>query len=69
MIAGKPTPCAKVPFGYTDGISMTTIRGGPERYTPDHQEPCEPWLFLLQDEAQNYFVPEPRELGLTIEFF
>ena len=22
-------PCAKVPFGYTDGISMTTIRGGP----------------------------------------
>jgi deferrochelatase/peroxidase EfeB len=68
MIDGKPTPCAKVPFGYTDGISMTTIRGGPERYTPDHQEPCEPWLFVLQDEAENYFVPEPRELGLNGSF-
>jgi deferrochelatase/peroxidase EfeB len=47
---------------------MTTIRGGPERYTPDHQEPCEPWLFVLQDEAENYFVPEPRELGLNGSF-
>jgi deferrochelatase/peroxidase EfeB len=68
MVDGKPQPCAKVPFGYTDGISMTTIRGGPERYTPDHQEPCEPWLFVLQDEAENYFVPEPRELGLNGSF-
>jgi hypothetical protein len=41
-VDGKPTFCSKVPFGYTDGISMTTIRGGPERYTPDHQQPCEP---------------------------
>jgi hypothetical protein len=31
MVDGKPEPCAKVPFGYTDGISMTTIRGGPEK--------------------------------------
>ena len=68
MVDGKPQPCAKVPFGYTDGISMTTIRGGPERYTPDHQEPCEPWLFVLQDDAENYFVPEPRELGLNGSF-
>jgi deferrochelatase/peroxidase EfeB len=68
MVDGKPEPCAKVPFGYTDGISMTTIRGGPERYTPDHQEPCEPWLFVLQDEAENYIVPEPRELGLNGSF-
>lgn len=68
MVDGKPTPCAKVPFGYTDGISMTTIRGGPERYTPDHQKPCESWLFVLQDEAENYFVPEPRELGLNGSF-
>jgi deferrochelatase/peroxidase EfeB len=68
MVDGKATPCAKVPFGYTDGISMTTIRGGPERYTPDHQEPCEPWLFVLQDAAENYLVPEPRELGLNGSF-
>jgi deferrochelatase/peroxidase EfeB len=65
---GKPVPTSKVHFGYDDGISMTTIRGGPERYTPDHQEPCEPWLFVLQEEAENYFVPEPRELGLNGSF-
>jgi deferrochelatase/peroxidase EfeB len=57
-----------VHFGYTDGISMTTIRGGPERYPPDHQQPCEPWLFVLRDDAENYFVPEPRELGLNGSF-
>jgi deferrochelatase/peroxidase EfeB len=68
MVDGKPSFCSKVPFGYTDGISMTTIRGGPERYTPDHQQPCEPWLFVLRDDAENYFVPEPRELGLNGSF-
>ncbi|MGB7752943.1 MAG: hypothetical protein WCF88_15425 [Candidatus Acidiferrales bacterium] len=68
MIDGKPTPCAKVPFGYTDGLSMTTIRGGPEKYPADHQQACEPWLFVLQDEAENYLVPEPKELGLNGSF-
>jgi len=68
MIDGKPAPCAKVPFGYTDGISMTTIRGGPEKYPADHQQACEPWLFVLQDEAENYFVPEPKEIGLNGSF-
>jgi deferrochelatase/peroxidase EfeB len=65
---GKSVLTTKVHFGYTDGISMTTIRGGPERYTPDHQQPCEPWLFVLREEAENYFVPEPRELGLNGSF-
>jgi deferrochelatase/peroxidase EfeB len=65
---GKPTFCSKVPFGYTDGISMRTIRGGPERYTPDHQQPCEPWLFVLRDDAENYNLPEPRELSLNGSF-
>ena len=68
MQEGKPVPTFKVHFGYTDGISMTTIRGGPERYPPDHQQPCEAWLFVLRDEAENYFVPEPRELGLNGSF-
>jgi deferrochelatase/peroxidase EfeB len=68
IVDGKPVFTAKVPFGYTDGISMTTIRGGPEKYPPDHQQPCEPWLFVLQDEAENYIVPEPRELGLNGSF-
>jgi deferrochelatase/peroxidase EfeB len=68
IVDGKPVPTAKVPFGYTDGISMTTIRGGPERYTPDQQQPCESWLFVLQEEGENYLVPEPRELGLNGSF-
>jgi deferrochelatase/peroxidase EfeB len=68
MQDGKPVLTTKVHFGYTDGISMTTIRGGPERYPPDHQQPCEPWLFVLRDEAENYFVPEPKELGLNGSF-
>jgi len=68
MQNGQPVPTSKVHFGYTDGISMTTIRGGPERYPPDHQQPCEPWLFVLQEEAENYFVPEPKELGRNGSF-
>jgi len=67
-VDGKLAFCSKVPFGYTDGISMTTIRGGPERYAPDHQQPCEPWLFVLREDAENYFVPEPHELGLNGSF-
>jgi len=34
MKDGKPTFTSKVPFGYTDGISMTTIRGGPRTISP-----------------------------------
>ncbi len=68
MRDGNPVPTSKVHFGYTDGISQTTIHGGPERYPPDHQKPCEPWLFVLLDEAENYFVPEPKELGLNGSF-
>ena len=68
MQDGQAVPTTKVHFGYTDGISMTTIRGGPERYPPDHQQPCEPWLFVLIDGAENYFVPEPPEFGLNGSF-
>jgi len=68
MQEGKPVPTSKVHFGYTDGISMTTIRGGPERFPPDHQQPCEPWLFVLREEAENYLVPEPKELGRNGSF-
>jgi deferrochelatase/peroxidase EfeB len=68
IVDGKTVPTFRVHFGYTDGISITTIHGGPERYPPDHQQPCEPWLFVLLDEAENYIVPEPRELGLNGSF-
>jgi deferrochelatase/peroxidase EfeB len=68
MVDGKPTFTSRLHFGYTDGISVTTIRGGPERYPQDHQQPCEPWLFVLQDDAKNYKAPEPRELGLNSSF-
>jgi Dyp-type peroxidase family len=66
--SGQLIPTAKLHFGYTDGISMTTIRGGPEKYNPDHQRPCEPWLFVLREDAANYEVPEPRKLGLNGSF-
>ena len=68
MKDGQPVPTTKVHFGYTDGISMTTVRGGPESYSADHQQPCEPWLFVLLDEAENYFVPEPKQVGLNGSF-
>ena len=68
MKDGQPVPTSKVHFGYTDGISMTTIRGGPERYHPDHQQPCDPWLFVLSDDAESYLLPEPRELGVNGSF-
>ena len=68
MQDGHPVPTSKTHFGYTDGISKTTIRGGPERYPRDHQQPCEPWLFVLREDAENYDVPEPRKLGLNGSF-
>ena len=68
MQDGQPVPTAKVHFGYTDAITTPTIRGGPETYPPDHQEPCEPWLFVLREDAANYVVPEPRALGLNGSF-
>ena len=42
MQDGKPVFTSKVHFGYTDGISMTTIRGGPNairRTTSSHANP------------------------------
>ena len=68
MQAGQLMPTAKVHFGYTDAITTPTIRGGPESYQPDHQQPCEAWLFVLREDAKNYEVPEPHELGLNGSF-
>ena len=65
---GQPVPTAKVHFGYTDAITTPTIRGGPETHLPDHQEACDPWLFVLREEARSYDVPEPRALGLNGSF-
>ena len=68
MDGGVPVPTSKIHFGYTDGISTPTIRGGPEQYAADHQRPCEPWLFVLREDAENYLVPNPPELGLNGNF-
>jgi len=69
MQNGKPVPVPKVHFGYTDGMTITpSIRGGPELSRPDHRESCEPWIFVLMDDAQNYYVPEPKELGRNGSF-
>ena len=63
MVDGTPTPVPRVHFGYTDGITVTPrIRGGPEPVPPDHQEACEPWLFVLSEDAENYNLPRPSEL-------
>ena len=68
MQDGQPVPVPKVHFGYVDGISMTTIRGGPERYKPDHQEPCEPWLFVLLDEARELLRARASGTGAQWQF-
>ena len=58
----------KAHFGYTDAITEPTVKGGPGPYPPDAQEPCDPWLFVLMDEAPNYYVPDPPELGRNGSF-
>lgn len=68
MVNGIPIPVSKVHFGYVDGIADPTIEGGPEGNTPDHQKPCEPWLFVLLEVAPNYYVPDPPELGRNGSF-
>ena len=68
MVNGIPTPVPKVHFGYIDGITEPTIKGGPEHNIPDHQQPCEPWLFVLLDKAESYYVPDPPELGRNGSF-
>jgi deferrochelatase/peroxidase EfeB len=67
-VNGIPTPVSKVHFGYVDGIADPTIKGGPEGNIPDHQQPCEPSLFVLLDEAKDYYVPDPPELGRNGSF-
>ena len=67
-VNGLPVPVSKVHFGYVDGIADPTIKGGPEGNMPDHQQPCEPSLFVLLDKAQDYYVPDPPELGRNGSF-
>ena len=49
-------------------VDGKALRVRPEEYRPDHQWPCEPWLFVLREDAENYDVPEPRQLGLNGSF-
>jgi deferrochelatase/peroxidase EfeB len=65
---GVPGYVRKAHFGYTDAITEPTVRGGPGPYPPEPQEPCDPWLFVLMEEAPNYYVPEPLELGRNGSF-
>jgi len=60
MKDGQPVPLPKFTSDTPTGLSMTTIHGGPERYPPDHQQPCEPWLFVFSTRPENYIVPEPQ---------
>lgn len=65
---GEPVYVRKAHFGYRDAITEPTIKGGPGPYPPESQEPCDPWLFVLMDEAPNYYVPDPPELGRNGSF-
>ncbi|HEY7118705.1 MAG TPA: hypothetical protein VH475_19095 [Tepidisphaeraceae bacterium] len=65
---GVPGYVRKAHFGYRDAITEPTVRGGPGPYPPDHQQPCDPWLFVLMDEAPNYYIPDPPELGRNGSF-
>jgi deferrochelatase/peroxidase EfeB len=59
---GQMVPLPVVHFGYRDGMTATPpIVGGPEPVPADHQQPCEPWLFVLADDAGNYQLPHPAE--------
>jgi deferrochelatase/peroxidase EfeB len=66
--SGVPGYVRKAHFGYRDAITEPTVRGGPGPYPPDCQQPCDPWLFVLMDEAPNYYVPDPPELGRNGSF-
>ena len=68
MVNGIPIPVPKVHFGYVDGLTDPTVMGGPEGNIPDHQQPCEPWLFVLLEGAPSYYVPNPPELGRNGSF-
>jgi deferrochelatase/peroxidase EfeB len=65
---GVPGYVRKAHFGYTDAITEPVIRGGPGPYPPERQPPCDPWIFVLMDEAPNYYVPDPPELGRNGSF-
>jgi deferrochelatase/peroxidase EfeB len=64
----KGRPVTKVHFGYCDPVTQVTISGGPGPYPADSQQPCEPWRFVLLDEAKNYYVPQPPQLGRNGSF-
>lgn len=65
---GVPGYVRKAHFGYTDAITEPTIRGGPGPYPPEPQPPCDPWIFVLMEEAPNYYVPDPPQLGRNGSF-
>ena len=63
MQNGQPVPTSKIHFGYTDGITTPTIRGGPEEYRPDHQEPCEPGFSCCGKTPRTTWYPSHDNLA------
>src|SRR5260370_37613136 len=47
---------------------MNRSRGGLGGYRLEPEQPCGPWVFVLRDDAENYLMAEPRELGLNGSF-
>jgi Dyp-type peroxidase family len=65
---GFDFPHGKIHFGYTDGISQPTIKGGPPR-PPDSQAPVEAYnVILTDDQNAPYNLPTPPRLGLNGSF-
>lgn len=59
MIDGKPTPTAKVHFGYTDGLSMTNIQGGPEKGKRIHRKNANPGYLSCVTKLKIISYPHP----------
>ncbi len=65
---GFDFPGGMIHFGYKDGISQPTIKGGPPR-PPDAQAPVEAYNVILQDvPAAPYNMPTPAQLGRNGSF-
>ena len=62
MKDGQPIPTTNVHFGYTDGISMTTVRGGPEHYPSDHQQPSNRGSLCCSTKLRTTSCPNPNNL-------
>ena len=68
MHDGQPVPTAKVHFGYTDGITTPTIRGGPETYLPIISSRASHGSSSCGKMLRTTMYPSREQLGLNGSF-